>query len=81
MHNVLDVLVGVIVPVVVALGAVLDAQEAVLDVLDADQDATAHVLETATDVVMGALDNVKTHVLLHAQRRVLVPAKLKHSAL
>lgn len=51
-----------------------DAQEDVLDV-------TAHVLEIATDVVMAVVDNVKTHVLLPAQQRVQVPAKLKHSVL
>lgn len=61
---------------------VLDAQE---DVLDAQEDVvldvTAHVLEIVTDVVMAVVDNVKTHVLLTAQQRVQVPAKLKHSAL
>ena len=41
-------------------------------------DVTAHVLEIATDVVMDVVDNVKTHVLLTAQQRVQVPAKLKH---
>jgi hypothetical protein len=41
-------------------------------------DVTAHVLEIATDVVMAVVDNVKTHVLLTAQQRVQVPAKLKH---
>jgi hypothetical protein len=41
-------------------------------------DVTAHVLEIATDVVMAVVDNVKTHVLLPAQQRVQVPAKLKH---
>ena len=59
--------------VLVAVGA-LDAEDVVLDV-------TAHVLEIATDVVMAVVDNVKTHVLLPAQQRVQVPAKLKHSAL
>lgn len=52
--------------------AVVDAQEAVV------LDVTAHVLEIATDVVMAVVDNVKTHVLLPAQQRVQVPAKLKH---
>lgn len=56
-----------------------DAQEDV--VLDVVLDVTAHVLEIATDVVMAVVDNVKTHVLLPAQQRVQVPAKLKHSAL
>lgn len=60
----------------------LDVQE---DALDAQEDVvldvTAHVLEIATDVVMAVVDNVKTHVLLTAQQRVQVPAKLKHSAL
>lgn len=55
--------------------AVLDAQEDVL------LDVTAHVLEIATDVVMAVVDNVKTHVLLPAQQRVQVPAKLKHLVL
>ena len=49
-----------------------DAQE------DVVLDVTAHVLEIATDVVMAVVDNVKTHVLLPAQQRVQVPAKLKH---
>lgn len=52
--------------------AVVDAQE------DVVLDVTAHVLEIATDVVMAVVDNVKTHVLLTAQQRVQVPAKLKH---
>ena len=55
-----------------------DAQDAQEDVV---LDVTAHVLEIATDVVMAVVDNVKTHVLLTAQQRVQVPAKLKHSAL
>lgn len=57
-----------------------DAQEdVVLDVTeDVVLDVTAHVLEIATDVVMAVVDNVKTHVLLTAQQRVQVPAKLKH---
>ncbi len=59
-----------------------DAQDAQEDVvLDVVLDVTAHVLEIATDVVMAVVDNVKTHVLLPAQQRVQVPAKLKHSAL
>lgn len=56
------------------LAAVVDAQDVVLDV-------TAHVLEIATDVVMAVVVDAKTHVLLPAQQRVQVPAKLKHSAL
>lgn len=52
--------------------AVVDAQE------DVVLDVTAHVLEIATDVVMAVVDNVKTHVLLPAQQRAQVPAKLKH---
>lgn len=55
-----------------------DAQDAQEDVV---LDVTAHVLEIVTDVVMAVVDNVKTHVLLPAQQRVQVPAKLKHSAL
>lgn len=62
-----------------------DAPDAQEDVLDAQEDVvldvTAHVLEIATDVVMAVVDNVKTHVLLPAQQRVLEHAKLKHSAL
>ena len=54
---------------------------AVAVVPDVVLDVTAHVLEIATDVVMAVVDNVKTHVLLPAQQRVQVPAKLKHSAL
>lgn len=65
---------------------VLDVTEDALDVTedapDAQEDVvldvTAHVLEIATDVVMAVVDNVKTHVLLTAQQRVQVPAKLKH---
>lgn len=48
-----------------------DAEDVVLDV-------SAHVLEIATDVVMAVVDNVKTHVLLTAQQRAQVLAKLKH---
>lgn len=66
--------------------AQLDAWDAtdvtahVLDIVQEDvvMDVTAHVLEIATDVVMAVVDNVKTHVLLTAQQRVQVPAKLKH---
>lgn len=58
--------------------AVVDVQEAVVDAQDAVLDAMAHVLEHATGVVMDVVDNVKTHVLLPAQQRVQVPAKLKH---
>lgn len=59
-----------------------DATDAQEDATDAQEDVvldvTAHVLEIATDVVMAVVDNVKTHVLLTAQQRVQVPAKLKH---
>lgn len=58
-----------------ALDVQEDAQDAQEDVV---LDVTAHVLEIATDVVMAVVDNVKTHVLLPAQQRVQVPAKLKH---
>lgn len=59
--------------------AVVDVQAAVVDAQeDVVLDVTAHVLEIATDVVMAVVDNVKTHVLLPAQQRVQVPAKLKH---
>jgi hypothetical protein len=62
-----------------------DAQDAQEDAQDAQEDVvldvTAHALVIATDVVMAVVDNVKTHVLLPAQQRVQVPAKLKHSAL
>lgn len=60
---------------------VMDAQEDVVDAQDVVLDVTAHVLEIVKDVVMAVVDNVKTHVLLTAQQRVQVPAKLKHSAL
>lgn len=57
----------------------LDVQEHAPDAQeDVVLDVTAHVLEIATDVVMAVVDNVKTHVLLTAQQRVQVPAKLKH---
>ena len=62
-----------VVPVAVAVVPV-----AVAVVPDVVLDVTAHVLEIATDVVMAVVDNVKTHVLLPAQQRVQVPAKLKH---
>ena len=58
--------------VLVVLEDAPDAQE------DVVLDVTAHVLGIATDVVMAVVDNVKTHVLLTAQQRVQVPAKLKH---
>lgn len=65
--------------------AVVDVQEAVVDVQEdvaavrgADLDAMAHVLAPVMGVVMDVVDNVKTHVLLPAQQRVQVPAKLKH---
>lgn len=54
-----------------------DAQDAQEDVV---LDAMAHVLAHATGVVMDVVDNVKTHVLLTAQQRVQVPAKLKRLA-
>lgn len=58
---------------------VVDVQAAVVDAQeDVVLDVTAHVLEIVTDVVMAVVDNVKTHVLLTAQQRVQVPAKLKH---
>lgn len=58
--------------------AVAVVQVAVAVVPDVVLDVTAHVLEIATDVVMAVVDNVKTHVLLPAQQRVLVHVKLKH---
>lgn len=68
-----------------AIPHVVDVQTGAVDVLDVQDvlehvvlDVTAHVLEIATDVVMAVVDNVKTHVLLPAQQRVQVPAKLKH---
>ena len=57
---------------------VVDVQEAVVDAQDAVLDAMAHVLAHATDVVMAVAELAKTHVLLPAQQRVQVPAKLKH---
>ena len=51
---------------------------AVAVVPDVVLDVTAHVLEIATGVVMAVVDNVKTHVLLPAQQRAQVLAKLKH---
>lgn len=56
----------------------VDAQADAVDAQDAVLDAMAHVLAHATGVVMAVVDNVKTHVLLPAQQRVQVPAKLKH---
>ena len=64
-----------------AVIAVADVQADVVDAQDAVLGAMAHVLEHAMDVVMAVVDNVKTHVLLPAQRHALVPAKLKHLAL
>lgn len=58
--------------------AVRDVQVDAVDAQDAVLDAMAHVLAHATGVVMDVVDNVKTHVLLPAQQRVQVPAKLKH---
>ena len=63
------------------LEAVVDVLDAVVDVQDVVLDVTAHVLAIVMGVVMGVAVNVKTHVLLTAQQRVQVPAKLKHSAL
>ena len=54
---------------------------AVAIVPDVVLDVTAYVLEFARDVVMAVVDNVKTHVLLPAQQRVLEHAKLKHLVL
>lgn len=76
--NVADVPVDAIlhvwdVPVAVAVVTV-----AVAVVTDVVLDVTAHVLVLAMDVVMAVVDNVKTHVLLPAQQRVLVHVKLKH---
>lgn len=55
------------------------------DAPDAQEDAAevvmARVLVHATGVVMAVVDNVKTHVLLPAQRHVLEHAKLKHLVL
>ena len=62
-----------VVPVAVAVVPV-----AVAVVPDVVLDVTAHVLEIATGVVMAVVDNVKTHVLLPAQQRAQVLAKLKH---
>jgi hypothetical protein len=60
------------------LGA-LDVQAAVVGARGhVIMDVTAAVVEVATGVVMAVVDNVKTHVLLPAQQRVQVPAKLKH---
>lgn len=60
---------------------VVDVQAAVVDAQeDVVLDVTAHVLEIVTDVVMAVVDNVKTHVLLTAQRHALEHAKLKHLA-
>ena len=58
--------------------AVVDVLEDVVDVQGAVLDAMAHVLAHVTGAVMAVVDNVKTHVLLTAQQRVQVPAKLKH---
>lgn len=58
---------------------VLDVQEDVVDVQeDVVLDVMAHVLEIVMAVVTAVVDNVKMHVLLPAQQRVQVPAKLKH---
>ena len=58
--------------------AVVDVQAAVVDVQGAVLDAMAHVLAHVTGVVMDVVVDAKTHVLLTAQQRVQVPAKLKH---
>lgn len=61
--------------VTVAVAVVTVAVAVVPDVV---LDVTAHVLAHATGVVTGAVVDAKTHVLLPAQQRVQVPAKLKH---
>lgn len=63
-----------------ALVDVVDVRADAADAQDAVLDAMARVLAHATGVVMAVVDNVKTHVLLPAQQRVQVPAKLKHLA-
>ena len=56
----------------------VDAQADAVDAQDAVLDAMAHALAHATGVVMDVVADAKTHVLLTAQQRVQVPAKLKH---
>ncbi len=58
--------------------AVVDVLEDVVDVQGAVLDAMAHVLAHVTGAVMDVVVDAKTHVLLTAQQRVQVPAKLKH---
>jgi hypothetical protein len=82
-HPVVTAVVAVREDVMVAVVAdvqedVQDVQEDAAGARDAVLDVTARALEIATDVVMAVVDNVKTHVLLPAQQRVQVPAKLKH---
>lgn len=79
--NVADAPVDAISAVAVVPVAVTVVPVAVSVVPDVVLDVTAHVLEIATDVVMAVVDNVKTHVLLPAQQRVLEHAKLKHLVL
>ena len=76
--NVADAPVDAIPHAVDAQVDAVDAQVDAVDVLDAVRDVTAHALEHVMVVVMNAVDNVKTHVLLPAQQRVLVHVKLKH---
>ena len=79
--NVADAPVDVILHVRDVQEAVVDAQEAVVDAQDVVLDAMARVLEHVMAVVMVAVGNAKTHVLLPAQRHVLEHAKLKHLVL
>ena len=58
--------------------AVLDVQEDVVDVQEDVVDVQEDVVALVMAVVMDAVVDVKTHVLLPAQQRVQVPAKLKH---
>lgn len=60
---------------------VRDVQVTVRDVQDADMDAMGRALVPVMAVAMAVAVLAKTHVLLPAQQRVQVPAKLKHSAL
>lgn len=78
--NVADVQADVILHAVDAQEAVVDVQADVVDVQGAVRDAMAHVPEHAMGVVMDAVVDAKTHVLLPARQRVQVPAKLKHLA-
>lgn len=56
----------------------VDAEALAMGAQDADLDVMARVLEHVMAVVTAVVDNVKMHVLLPAQQRVQVPAKLKH---